>query len=132
MLADSDLAAKQLPSSIEHARAALKALDAKKKPEGTSDEAWTTYTKTIGGSAHSIAGQALMQQDKSEAAIAELKPAVDMLAGNNQLAAPAMYNLAFAYGKLKRMAEARAILAKLVQIPGPYQQPASELAAKVK
>jgi len=132
MLADNDLSTKQLPSAIEHARAALKALDSKKKPEGTSDDAWAKYTKTIGGWAHSIAGQALMLQDKPEAAIPELKPAVDMLAGNNQLAAPAMYNLAFAYGKLKRMAEARAVLAKLLPIPGPYQQLAKDLAAKVK
>jgi len=132
MLADSDFNAKQLPSAIEHARAAIKALDGKKKPEGYSDDAWAAYIKTISGTAHSIAGQALMLQDKPEAAIPELKPAVEMLAGNNQLAAPAMYNLAFAYGKLKRMVEARAVLAKLVLIPGPYQQPARDLAAKVK
>jgi tetratricopeptide (TPR) repeat protein len=132
MLADSDLSAKQLASAIEHAHAAIKALDGKKKPEGYSDDAWAVYTKTISGTAHSIAGQALMLQDKPEAAIPELKPAVDMLAGNNPLAAPAMYNLAFAYGKLKRMVEARAVLAKLVLIPGPYQQPARDLAAKVK
>jgi len=132
MLADNDLSTKQLPSAIEHARAAIKALDGKKKPEGYSDDAWTAYTKTIAGTAHSIAGQALMLQDKPEAAIPELKPAVDMLAGNNQLAAPAMYNLAFAYGKLKRMVEARAVLAKLLPIPGPYQALAKDLAAKVK
>jgi tetratricopeptide (TPR) repeat protein len=132
MLADNDLNAKQLPSAIEHARAAIKAIESKKKPEGYADDAWSTYTKTISGTAHSIAGQALMLQDKPEAAIADLKPAVDMLAGNNQLAAPAMYNLAFAYGKLKRMVEARAVLAKLLPIPGPYQQLAKDLAAKVK
>jgi tetratricopeptide (TPR) repeat protein len=132
MLADNDLNTKQLPSAIEHARAAIKSLEAKKKPEGYSDDAWAAYTKTVGGTAHSIAGQALMLQDKPEAAIPELKPAVEMLAGNNQLVAPAMYNLAYAYGKLKRMVEARAVLAKLLPIPGPYQQLAKDLAAKVK
>ena len=132
MLADNDFSAKQLPSAIEHARAAVKAVESKKKPEGYADDAWTAYTRRISGTAHSIAGQALMLQDKPEAAIADLKPAVEMLAGNNQLAAPAMYNLAFAYGKLKRIAEARAVLAKLLPIPGPYQQLAKDLAAKVK
>jgi tetratricopeptide (TPR) repeat protein len=132
MLADSDFGSKQLPSAIEHARATVKAIDGKKKPEGYSDDAWSAYTKTVSGTAHSIAGQALMLQDKPEAAIVELKPAVEMLAGNNQLVAPAMYNLAFAYGKLKRMVEARAVLAKLLPIPGPYQALAKDLAAKVK
>jgi tetratricopeptide (TPR) repeat protein len=127
MLADSDLARKQLPSALEHARAAVKILETKKMPEGYTDDSLAKYTKIIGGSAHSIAGQALMQQEKSEAAIPELKSASELLAGNQQALGAVLYNLAFAYAKLRRAPEARAVLAKAVLIPGPFQQLSKDL-----
>jgi tetratricopeptide (TPR) repeat protein len=127
MLADGDLAHKQLPSAIEHAQAAVKILETKKKPEGYTDDGWVKYTKLISGSAHSIAGQALMQQEKSAAAIPELKSASELLAGNQQALGAVLYNLAFAYAKLRRAPEARAVLAKAVLIPGPYQQLSKDL-----
>jgi tetratricopeptide (TPR) repeat protein len=129
MLADSDLSHKQLASALEHARAVVKILETKKKPDGYTDDAWTKYTKIIGGTAHSIVGQALMQQEKSEAAIPELKAASDLLTGNQQALGPVLYNLGFAYAKLRRAAEARAVLAKAVLIPGPFQQLSKDLLA---
>jgi len=130
MLADSDLSHKQLASALEHARAAVKILDTKKKPEGPTDDAWAKYTKIVSGTAHSIAGQALMQQGKSEAAIPELKSASESLVGNQQALGQVLYNLAFAYAKLKRAADARAVLAKAVLIAGPFQQLSKDLLAQ--
>jgi len=131
LIADNDLSGKRLPSAVDHAHAALKAVENKKKPEGYTDDAWSKYVKTIQGSSHSIAGMALMQQDKPEAAIADLKPAADQLAGNPQALGPVLYNLGFAYAKLKRTAEARVVLAKAVQIPGPVQQLSKDLLVKI-
>lgn len=130
MLADNDLAKKQLPSAIEHAKAAVKILQTKTKPEGYTDDAWAKYVKIISGSGHAIAGQALMQQGKSEAAIPELKAASDQLAGNQQALGPVLYNLGFAYAKLARPADARAVLARGAQIPGPFQQLSKDLLAQ--
>ncbi len=127
MLADNDLSKKQLASAIEHARAALKILETKKKPEGYTDEAWAKTAKIIGGSAHSIAGQGLLLQEKYEASVPELKSASTMLADNQGALGQILYNLGFAYAKLRRPADAREVLARAAGIPGPYQKLSKDL-----
>jgi tetratricopeptide (TPR) repeat protein len=127
MLADSDLAKNQLPSAVEHAQATLKILGSKKKPDGYRDDQWSAYTNTINGTAHWIAGRALVLQGKNEAAIPELKAASDLMTG--PMSGTALYNLGFAYAKLRRAADARLVLAKAAAIPGPDQKLAKDLLA---
>ncbi len=88
--------------------------------------------KVSAGVAHSTLGYAYMKQDKTAAAIPELKSACELLKGqDDQSYAAAGYRLGFAYAKLNKVADAREILNEVVKISGPVQQPAQDLLAKV-
>lgn len=85
------------------------------------------------GLAHSALGYALMKQEKSAAAIPELKTACSMLKEHSDAYPTALYRLAFAYAKTPgRLPDAKATLNELIAIPGPYQQPARDLMAQVQ
>jgi hypothetical protein len=73
-----------------------------------------------------------MKQDKTAAAIPELKSGSALLKGqDDQQYAIAMYRLGFAYAKLSKVSEARDVLQEAAKISGPVQQPAQDLLAKV-
>lgn len=88
--------------------------------------------KLSAGVAHSTLGYAYMKQDKTAAAIPELKAASTLLKGQDEVAyATALYRLGFAYAKLSRTTEARDVLNEAVKIQGPLQQPSHDLLEKV-
>ncbi len=88
--------------------------------------------KLSGGMAHSILGYAYIKQDKTQAAIPELKSAAALLKGQDeQQYSIALYRLGFAYAKLNRINEARDVLMEAVKINGPVQSLSQELLAKV-
>jgi tetratricopeptide (TPR) repeat protein len=105
-----------------------KAIEAAKADAPDADRS----RKVSAGVAHSTVGYAYMKQDKTAAAIPELKSASALLKGlDDQQYAIAMYRLGFAYAKLSRVSEARDVLQEAVKISGPVQQPAQDLLAKV-
>ena len=88
--------------------------------------------KLSAGAAHSIVGYAYIKQDKTAAAIPELKTAVGLLKGqDDQQYSIALYRLGFAYAKLSRVTEARDVLTEAVKIPGPVQAMSQDLLTKV-
>ena len=87
--------------------------------------------KVSAGAAHSTLGYAYMKQDKTAAAIPELRAATVLLRDQSDQDAIALYRLGFAYAKLRRVDEARQVLAEAVKIPGPVQKPAQDLLLKV-
>ncbi len=88
--------------------------------------------KLSGGIAHSVLGYAYIKQDKTQAAIPELKSAVGLLKGqDDQQYSIALYRLGFAYAKLNRFTEAREVLMEAVKISGPVQAMSQDLLAKV-
>jgi len=88
--------------------------------------------KLSAGVAHSTLGYAYMKQDKTAAAIPELKTAAALLKGqDDQPYSVALYRLGFAYAKLNRVTEARDILNEASRIPGPMQAMSQDLLAKV-
>src|ERR1700728_1327464 len=88
--------------------------------------------KLSAGAAHSIVGYAYIKQDKTAAAIPELKTAVALLKGqDDQQYSIALYRLGFAYAKLSRVNEARDVLVEAVKIPGPVQAMSQDLLANV-
>jgi tetratricopeptide (TPR) repeat protein len=105
-----------------------KAIEAAKADAPDADRS----RKVSAGLAHSTLGYAYMKQDKTAAAIPELKSGSTLLKGqDDQQYAIAMYRLGFAYAKLNRVSEAREVLQETVKISGPVQQPAQDLLAKV-
>jgi tetratricopeptide (TPR) repeat protein len=88
--------------------------------------------KVSAGVAHSILGNAYIKQDKTTAAIPELKSAAALLKGQDeQQYAMALYRLGFAYAKLSRVNEARDVLTEAVKISGPVQALSQDLLTKV-
>src|SRR5579863_10346486 len=88
--------------------------------------------KLSAGAAHSILGYAYIKEDKTPAAIAELKAAAGLLKGqDDQQYSIALYRLGFAYAKLNRVGEARDVLSEAVKMPGPVQGMSQDLLAKV-
>ncbi|HLW86058.1 MAG TPA: hypothetical protein VKR60_12645 [Candidatus Sulfotelmatobacter sp.] len=88
--------------------------------------------KLSAGVAHSTLGYAYMKQEKTAAAIPELKTAAALLKGQNDVQyAIVLYRLGFAYAKLIRNSEAREVLVEAVKIPGPVQAMSQELLNKV-
>ena len=88
--------------------------------------------KLSAGVAHSILGYAYLKQDKTAAAIPELKSAVGLLKGqDDQQYAVALYRLGFGYAKLNRVNEARDVLTEGVKISGPVQAMSQDLLTKV-
>ena len=88
--------------------------------------------KLSAGAAHSALGYAYMKQEKTPAAISELKMAAALLkGGDDESYAAALYRLGYAYAKLSRTTEARDVLTEAVKIPGPVRQPAQDLLLKV-
>jgi tetratricopeptide (TPR) repeat protein len=88
--------------------------------------------KLSGGVAHSTLGYAYMKQEKTVAAISELKSATVLLKGvDDQQYAVALYRLGYAYAKLSHNTEAREVLLEAAKIPGPVQPLSQDLLAKV-
>jgi tetratricopeptide (TPR) repeat protein len=88
--------------------------------------------KLSGGVAHSTLGYAYMKQEKTVAAVPELKSASALLKGvDDQQYAVALYRLGYAYAKLSHNTEAREVLVEAAKIPGPVQPLSQDLLAKV-
>jgi len=88
--------------------------------------------KLSAGVAHSTLGYAYMKQDKTAAAIPELKSASGLLKGlEDQQYAIALYRLGYAYAKLSRVNEARDALTEAAKIPGSVQPLSQDLLTKV-
>ena len=88
--------------------------------------------KLSAGVAHSTLGYAYMKQEKTAAAIPELKMASTLLKGQDEASySTVLYRLGWGYAKLNRLAEAREVLTEASNTPGPAQQLSRDLLAKV-
>ena len=91
-----------------------------------------TTRKLSAGVAHSTLGYSYMKQEKTAAAIPELKSAAALLKGQNDVQyAIVLYRLGFAYAKLSKNTEAREVLMEGVKIAGPVQSMSQDLLNKV-
>src|SRR5579872_4977218 len=118
------------PGSVAKAIAyAQRAVTAATADDPTADKSH----KTSAGVAHSILGYGYLKEDKTAAAIPELKTSIDLLKDQDQQQqyAIALYRLGFAYAKLNKVTDAREVLTQAVKISGPVQAMSQDLLAKV-
>ena len=115
-------------SSAKAITFAQKAIEVAKPDAADADKS----RKLSAGAAHNTIGWAYLKQEKTTAAIPELKTAAGLLKGQDeQQYARALYGLGFAYGKLNKLTEAREVLTEAVKIPGPLQAMSQDLLTKV-
>lgn len=107
---------------------AQKAIDIAKADAPDADRS----RKLSAGLARSTLGYAYMKQNKTAAAVPELKAASALLKGvDEQQYAVALYRLGYAYAKLNKVTEAREVLMEAVKIAGPVQPLSQDLLTKV-
>ena len=115
-------------SSAKAITYAQKAIEVAKPDAADADKS----RKLSAGAAHNTIGWAYLKQEKTTAAIPELKTAAGLLKRQDeQQYARALYGLGFAYGKLNKLTEAREVLTEAVKIPGPLQAMSQDLLTKV-
>lgn len=108
---------------------AQKAIEVAKADAPDADQS----RKTSAGAAHNTIGWAYLKQEKTAAAIPELKAAAALLKGGQeqQQYARALYGEGFAYAKLNKLTEARDVLNEVAKMPGPLQTMSQDLLKKV-
>jgi tetratricopeptide (TPR) repeat protein len=83
------------------------------------------------GFAHQILGYTLLRQEKTPAAIVELKTATAMLKTDSTKDSIALYRLGYAYAKLNQTVNAKQALSEAAEIEGPFRQAAKDLLDKL-
>lgn len=114
----------ELAKADSYARKAIELI----KADQTTPEASRIVTE---GFAHQVLGYSLLRQEKTPAAIAELKTAVAMLQSDPPKLSIALYRLGYAYAKSKQNANAKQVLTQATTVDGPFKEAAKELLAKV-
>jgi tetratricopeptide (TPR) repeat protein len=105
-----------------------KLIEAAKADAPDADKARKIYA----GVGHNTLGFVYLKQEKTMAAIPELKSAASLLKGqDDQQYARALYGLGFAYGKLNKLTEAREVLTEAVKMQSPWQAMSQDLLTKV-
>jgi tetratricopeptide (TPR) repeat protein len=98
------------------------------KADKTSPEENRLITE---GFAHQVLGYALLRQEKTPAAIAELKTASAMLKSDPAKYSITLYRLGFAYAKSNQVANAKQVLTEATTVQGPFKDAAKDLLVKV-
>lgn len=80
---------------------------------------------------HEILGYTLLRQEKTAAAIQELKTASAMVKGDSAKYSVVLYRLGFAYAKDRQNANARQVLTEAAKVDGPFKDASKELLAKL-
>lgn len=119
-----DQQATNLPKAAAYAKKVIELIQA--------DQAAADQNKKITeGFAYQILGYTLLREEKTPAAVTELKTASSMLKDDPAKYSITLYRLGFAYAKLNKVAEAKEVLTEAVNVPGPFQEPAKDLLKKV-
>jgi len=113
-----------LPNAEAYSKQAIELIKAESAADAESREIRE-------GFAYQILGYALLRQDKTTAAIAELKAASTMLKDDPAKYSITLYRLGYAYAKNKQNADAKQVLNVAVNVQGPFQQEAKKLLAQV-
>lgn len=127
IVADSYLAAKNNEKALQYSQTLVGVLEQKQPPEGIDSAAWAKKKQALLGLGHWMSGMVYSDQNKWADADKSFRTSLPLIAGNNDLLAPAYfylglanYNLSKANPKLR--AEAQRFNSLCTKIPSPYQQ----------
>ncbi len=101
-------------------------MNTKPKPEGVSDEDWARKKKTLSGLAHYMSGLAQYNQKKYSPADKELRAAIPLVEGNDQLKAATLFYAGLANYSMKNIPDALRFNQQCAAIKSPYQAKAAE------
>jgi tetratricopeptide (TPR) repeat protein len=101
-------------------------MDTKPKPEGVSDDDWAKKKKTMSGLAHYMSGTTLFDQKKLAAADKELRAALPLVEGNDQLKAATLFYAGLTNYQMKKIPDALKFNQQCAAIKSPFQAKAAE------
>lgn len=103
----------------------IEIMGSKPKPEGVSAEDWEKKKTTILGLAHWMTGVTYSTQNKFSDADKELREALPLIKGNNQLLAGAYFHLGLANFKMDKILDAIKFNEACTKIKSPFQAQAA-------
>jgi len=111
---------------IAYSAKIVELMNSKAKPEGASDDDWAKKKKAMTGLAHYMAGTTLFDQKKLAPADKELRAALPLVDGNDQLKAATLFYVGLANYQMKNVAEALKFNQQCAAIKSPFQAKAAE------
>jgi tetratricopeptide (TPR) repeat protein len=113
------------------AKKALGAIQQAKKPDNVTDEQWQQQQSLEKGIAYSCLGQVDAIKGRNATAVEEFKQANPLVQSNSFYYGRNLYRLGFVLAKMRRIAEARAVLTEAVAVDSPYKSHAQETLDKI-
>jgi tetratricopeptide (TPR) repeat protein len=101
-------------------------MNTKPKPEGVSEDDWAKKKKTMSGLAHYMSGTTLFDQKKLAPADKELRAALPLVEGNDQLKAATLFYAGLANYQMKNIPDALKFNQQCAAIKSPFQAKAAE------
>ena len=116
----------QLDKAEEYAKKAFDLLEKAQKPEGVAEEQWQKQVSLQKGLAWTALGQVHIHRRRDAQAVEAFRAAAPLLKPDPFTYARNQYRMGFALLNLKRVAEARSVLAEAASIDSPYRALAQE------
>ncbi|MBI1737981.1 MAG: hypothetical protein HYR58_01890 [Acidobacteria bacterium] len=120
-----------LDAAEEHAKKAVDLLGKAEKPEVMTDEDWQKQKSLQLGLAWSALGQIDVHKNRDAQAVEALKTASPLLKSYDYYYGRNLFFLGWALARMKRLAEARPVLAEAASVNSPYKAKAQETLGKI-
>jgi len=117
---------------IAYSTKLIEVMNAKPKPDGGSDADWQTRKKTITGLGHYMIGKQYFNQKKYGPADKELRIALPLVEGNQDLKAEALFLLGFSNYKMENIIEALKFNQQCAAIKSRFQGQAAKNVTVIK
>ncbi len=101
-------------------------MNTKPKPDGVKEADWANKQKMLSGLAHFMSGSTLFDQGKLPEADKDLRAALPLVEGNNQLKAAALFYAGLANYRMKNLPDAIEFSRRCAAIESPFQAKAAE------
>lgn len=123
--------AQQLDEAEAMAKQVLDLLAHAQKPAEVSDADWQRQVNLQKGLAYSALGEIYIRRNQDSQAVAAFQQAKPLLQPDRINYARNLYRLGFTLARMKRTAEARAVLQEVVSLDTPYRALAQEVLRKL-
>jgi tetratricopeptide (TPR) repeat protein len=132
-VADQYMEKKRDPDKVlAYSAKVVELMNTKPKPEGVSDDDWAKRKKTMSGLAHNMSGKTLFQQKKLAPADKELRAALPLVEGNDQLKAETLFYAGLVNYQMKNLPDALKFNQQCAAIKSPFQAQAAKNAGVMR
>jgi tetratricopeptide (TPR) repeat protein len=111
---------------IAYSARVVELMSTKPKPDGVNDADWARKQKTLTGLAHFMGGSTLFDQKKLPQADKELRAALPLVEGNDQLKAATLFYAGLTNYQMKNIPDALKFNQQCAAIKSPFQAKAAE------